>query len=354
MNPRRIQSETGAALPITIFIVTVLTVMLVASFTRVRNEFQLAGGSSDMVSAFNVAQSGLESYTGMYRDMRPADGDSLRINLAGGYADVTAHLIRNDTLNASWMYLVRSAGAVIDPLAGPDKKALHTVTQFAQWQAGTMSTPGALTSVGRIVKSSAVPVGTDVNVVVSGSDACGVDPTITGIRAREVPDTTEGITVFGSPPWVAEPSSNVSAASGIDWQAILDGAIVADFDSIVSSDTTYKTHRVDGEWVSSQNVRGTGLLIVTDRLRPSGSYFVWDGLVLVGGRFVPQATDSTIIRGMVVTGLSWQTGGTLINTIVDESPLSVYYDSCKLDNALRPLRGLVTIQNGWLDNWAMY
>ncbi len=349
----RVDCEKGAALPITIFIVTVLTIMLVASFTRVRNEFQLAGGTNDMVTAFGVAQSGLETYTGMYHASRPPDGDSLRINVAGGYADVTASLMRNDSATGNWMYVIRSAGSVVDPLIGPQAQAQHTVAQFAHWDWGNPATPAAWSSLAHILISSSLPPGADPDTYISGVDACGMAPTITGAQAMSIPDTT-GITALGSPPLIEQGGpSTVSDLTGIDWQSALGAGITPDSDTLIPDDNTYKTYRVTGD-LTTPTIRGTGLLIVTGTLVTLGNHFTWDGVVLVGSRLLANASDSTVIRGMLVTGLNWQIGGPFDNITLEDEPLAVRYDSCKIKNAVQSLRGFVAIPNGWLDNWTAY
>jgi hypothetical protein len=353
MTRGRRLSEAGVALPLTVFLVAVLTVMLAASFTRIRSELQLADGSNDMVTAFGVAQSGLNSYLGLTRDSRPLDGDSARINVVGGYADVVASLIRNDTLSGRWTYVVRSTGRVIDPAVGAEPQGVHTVAQFAEWQWGNIAAPAAWTSIPNIVRAPGLPPGVDPDVVASGTDACGLAATIPGIRARAISDTT-GFVVSGSPPIVTDGSSaTVSALTGISWNAILNGAIGSDHDSLIPGDTTYATYHIDGD-VTATNLRGSGLLTVSGQLTTTGNYFAWDGIVLVGNSVWQQATDSTVVRGLLVTGLNWQTGHPYVSGIVDDPPIAVYYDSCKVRHALQSVRGFLLMENAWFDLWATY
>src|SRR5574341_710423 len=99
----RAPRERGIALPVPLFIITLMTIMLAAAFARVGAERELAVGSSDAVNALAVAQSGLQRYFA-YRDSlraRPRDGDSVRFNVTGGYADVVARVSKRpvtDTL----------------------------------------------------------------------------------------------------------------------------------------------------------------------------------------------------------------------------------------------------------------
>ncbi len=81
------RNERGFALPVTILLVALLTVLLSAGFTRVRAELEITEGTAQVAAALAVAQSGLHTYLGMLnvdtcsRPIRPADGDSLRINV---------------------------------------------------------------------------------------------------------------------------------------------------------------------------------------------------------------------------------------------------------------------------------
>ena len=126
----RVHRADGFALPLTIFVVTCVTMMLAALTFRVQTDWGTARSSSDEVDALALAQSGLQTYLGSAA-VRPSDGDSVRLNLHGGYADLVAHVVRKpiDTL-ANWMYIVRSTGRLIKPTQGaapqhPDCRGAH-------------------------------------------------------------------------------------------------------------------------------------------------------------------------------------------------------------------------------------
>ncbi len=360
--------EDGFALPLTILLITLLTIMLTASFVRLRSDVQIADGSGDIVTAFSVAQSGLQTYIGMSRDSTPPDGDSLRINVVGGYADVVAQLIRNDTPNSIQMYVVRSTGYVIVPSVGPEPRAVRTVAQFAQW-AGTIRRIAALTSINKIIVQDDGEDDDDdcddddgcnetgVNTTVSGFDQCDTAPPISGVRAKEG-SNTDSVTVTGngSPPFnVGGSGDTVAAETGIDWDAIINnGAIVPDSDTLIPNDTTYKTYLVSGD-LKAKNIQGTGLLIIEKKLKTDrkGDYFIWDGIVLLGDNLDAKAKDSTVIRGMLVTGLKELIAGGAKDTKLRKD-LKVYYNSCTIRRALQSLTGLVPIRNAWIDNWASY
>ncbi len=96
-------NERGFALPITIFLIAILTIMLGSTFTRAATENQIAGGSKATVDALYVAQAGLEKYFGQAfsSTSRPLAGDSLRLDVPGGFAWVVPEVLRTpaDTMD---------------------------------------------------------------------------------------------------------------------------------------------------------------------------------------------------------------------------------------------------------------
>ncbi len=62
--PNNARDDRGFALPLTLFLIAVLTLMLGATFTRAATEIRIAAGSKSAMDALFVAQSGLEKYFG--------------------------------------------------------------------------------------------------------------------------------------------------------------------------------------------------------------------------------------------------------------------------------------------------
>ena len=128
--------------------------MLSTVMVRVRTDLALAVSSSDVTEGLIIAQNGLRTYLASATE-RPADGDSIRINVQGGYAMVVARLVQRptDTLD-NWRFVIRSTGYVIKPADGSDPRAIRTVGQFADWQHGAIYTSAALTAINGVdVKS---------------------------------------------------------------------------------------------------------------------------------------------------------------------------------------------------------
>ncbi|UCG86994.1 MAG: hypothetical protein JSW71_00125 [Gemmatimonadota bacterium] len=345
-------NERGSALPLTILLVTVITLMLTSAFVRAQVDRRMAESSGATVDALAVASSGLHRYMAFYdsTQVRPVDGDSLRVNVPGGYADVVARLVQVpvDSFQPH-MYIVRSRGTVIDPTQGQEPQAVRTVAQFARWLQGGIRAVAALTSINRMYYASQV----DTDVIIDGFDGCTAGA-ITGFRAAgdsDVPGTPTG-----TPGWKRQDHwSVVAEETGIDWDAIENGDLKADYTSIVNGDTTFATYIIDGSEVVLTDITGTGLLIILNKLDTMGARFEWDGVILVGDDIDPTA-DTTIVRGLVVTGLDEIIGQPTAGSEFDkiDKNIYLYYNSCNVARALARFRGFDPIRNAWVDNWATY
>ncbi len=93
--PNKTRDDRGFALPLTIFLIAILTIMLGATFTRAATESRIAAGSKLAVDALFVAQSGLEKYFGQdfTASDRPLLEDSMRLNVPGGRAWVVPEVL---------------------------------------------------------------------------------------------------------------------------------------------------------------------------------------------------------------------------------------------------------------------
>jgi hypothetical protein len=123
-------------------------------------------------------------------------------------------------------------------------------------------------------------------------------------------------------------------------------------------DTTFQSYLIVDNEFDAENVKGSGLLIVTGELDTGDDsgfeYFEWDGVVLVGEELEASALDSTVIRGLIITGLNRLLGNSPDVQEVRQRPTYIYYNSCNVHRALERYRGLVPLPNAWVDNWAMY
>lgn len=353
--PRR-QDTRGIALPITLFIITLMTIALAASFARVGAERDMALGASETVGALTVAQSGLQAYIGT-RASRPPDGDSVRFNVTGGYADVVARLVESDSLDdGRTMYIVRSTGYVIVPAQGATPQGKRVVAQFAQW-----GNAGDIRRIASYVAANGAraqdPGGGQIQV---RGDCNGSGPSIGSIRAATgsslsrgsyTPPPSGGTNGQGSGAFVAD-------TAAVDWASIVNGGFVPDYRYINTADLGYKSHMVIGD-ATLNNALGRGLLIVTGDLTMSGANAQWQGIVLVGGKINFSTGTKSHFWGLVYSGLN--------NLLAGPPPANTqlggagggtrwFFDYCPayVDPTLARLTGLAGVSNAWVDNWASY
>lgn len=366
----RIDRDDGLALPLTIFVVTLITLMLAALFAHVQADRRLAEASGDNVDALSVAQSGLQTYFGTALSydaclypLRPVDGDSVRINVTGGYADVVANVVQKplDTLD-TWIYIVRSTGYVIEPTMGADPQAVRTVAQFAEWNTGHITQLAAFTAANGLIRN------------VSGrGEFRGVDqnwrsscrqPDISAIRVPNggAPNLGGSYTTTGSSPNILEADNAQSVASqtGIDWVTAVTGGIVPDYSYVRFYDSSYPVMLVAGDTTlnMSSNRTGYGTLIVTGDLSFTGRRrFQWYGIILVGGEIVFGGRNF-YADGIVVSGLNELLAGAgpprgeLGQGRRDR--VDIDYNSWYVRRAMQAFAGFAPIENAWVDNWAMY
>ncbi|MBI2401663.1 MAG: hypothetical protein HYV20_02770 [Gemmatimonadetes bacterium] len=348
-------NRRGIALPVTIFIITLMTIMLAAAFARVGAEREVAVGASEAISALTVAQSGLQRYLGM-KTVRPPDGDSVRFNVTGGYTDVVARIVESDSLDdQKTMYIVRSTGYVIVPAQGATAQGKRTVAQFAQWQVG------AIRRIAAYVAANGIDVQNPAaRVFVSGRDSCATASTLLSARVASGSKNLNRGTFEPDPPRaVAGGSGNfVADTTGVDWNSIVNGGFVPDYRYINTADLDYKSHMVQGNAPLSNTI-GRGLLIVTGDLTTSGSSAGWQGIVLVGGRIIFSNGTNSRFEGLVFSGLNELLGGAPpANTVLGGSGggtrYHLYYCSPYVDATLAALTGFAPIRNAWVDNWASY
>ncbi len=346
--------QRGFALPLSILVVTVMTMLIAAAHVRVRADRVIAESSGATITAFAVAQSGLHRYFAIYEDSTsaPPDGDSLRVNVPQGYADVRAFKVKSSPDSSEHeLFIVRSTGHLIAPTRGSDPQAQRTVAQFAQWQNASMHVSGVFTAANDWV------IGPSTDVDVRGWDHCApAAPTVTGVR------TTAASTLISAD--FDEISSLIKSGTGqyvadstrINWASIVGGQFEADYDYFPGYDASYPTIRITGD-TTITDLFGLGLLIVTGNLTLTGSVLNWRGVVLVGGGLTVNVAAGVFgyVRGITATGLNAQLGfSPTANQISGGSLLDFNYHQCEVENALNSLIGFVPLPNTWVDNWAMY
>jgi type II secretory pathway pseudopilin PulG len=351
-----VRNDRGFALPAVIFLVALLTLLLTSGLSRVQADRQIAEASEATAQAFAIAQSGMQNYMSTLTN-RPPDGDSVRVNLTGGYANVIAQLVRNPSdTTENTLYLVRSTGFVINPLAGAIIQAQRSVAQFADWQTGSIELRGALTAAnGFRVEGAGSRRFSGIDSLITG--CVPLQPPIPGIRTSSVTGGGAASQV-GNPGLIQEGDANsltIANETEIDWAGTLSADFIPDYTSYQPWDMTYPIQRVAGNLTIGSTSISTGILVVPGDLVVNPFLWVFQGIILVGGRLVVNS-DIVFMEGLVVTGLNHQFGQNPSRTLVDvgNSYLRVNYRQCYVQNALNALRGMAPVANAWQDTWARY
>lgn len=346
---RRLRSAHGFALPTVILIVALLTVLLTSGLSRARTERQIALATDETAGASAIAESGLETFLGT-TVTRPNDGDSIRVNVTGGYANVVVHLVRHpaDTTQPT-IYLIRSTGIAINPDSGARAQATHTVAQFAEWETGYILRPAAFIAANGV----RVDHGTYSDSI-SGIDYCGAAAPIPGLLTSKITGA-DSLVLIGAPGIVEQGPAQgpaIAAQTLINWAGTLGDDLVPDYVSFQPGSASYPIQRILGDATIGTSTTGTGLLIVSGDLQITASVFSFRGIILVGGR-IQFLGQWAVLRGLVMSGLNEQLGINPFRTVMggDDHNVFVGYDSCEIDKALEPLTGLAAVRNAWMDTW---
>lgn len=340
------RNEKGFALPLTLLLLTMLTVMLTSAFARMGTEIETASATEMGVEALAVAQSGLEKYFGTDVTYRPRSGDSVRYNVTGGYAWIVPEPLYTPTdTTDDYTFIVRSTGYVIHPAQGSTPLSSRTVAQFAVWQTGAIPEYAALTAANGARRRS----GGEVKIY--GQDLiCGTGETVlhtrrTGSASYILDASSGGMSSSGT-------ASDLASSFNMAWDVINSGEFEADYTSFQAWDATYPTIVIDGDFELT-DTGGYGTLVVTGDFRTKGDFAYWQGLVLVGEDIHFDAVSSWFY-GAVVSGLDEQLGQSQSTTDIGGSNRNtyIYYAPCIVDMALLSLTGFRPIDNTLVDNWA--
>jgi Tfp pilus assembly protein PilX len=359
-SPRRSESRRGAALPVVILLMVILALSLTAAFTLNSNEMRSVDNQQEQIEAFALAESGRERYLqdrGSFGFVgEPAASESIRVVQAGGYADVVVTRLRVSAGGVPGLYALRSTGVRTNARMADVPAATRTVGQIFKWETGMMNVPGAWTSLSGINKNGG-------SGEMSGADECGMLPAVAGVAVPTTPGYTQsgGTSIpTGNPPIKdlgPQPGSNDSAR--VDWAGVLSGSSLVPTITVPPStfpsssafaDTSYwPIIKVIGDL--SLPSSGRGVLIVSGNFTITGGQ-AWEGVLLVGGTVTSNGGNT--IRGAVISGLNQQLGMAVGVSDIANGTKIFRYNSCLVRRALRPMSGLVPMDNAWADNWASY
>jgi hypothetical protein len=356
----------GFAIPIAILVIAVLTIMIAGGFSLVSAERRSVADQKSQISAFRIAEQGLELYlvrrdslmtaryglTG-YSHVPLGDAtDSLRIPLTGGYADVKLTRLRAPKGSQSGLYVVRSKGVeTVGAFAGTPQ-AVRTVAQYVLWEPAPMQVLAGWTALSGLQKNGGA--GT-----LGGIDVCGDSSAVAGVAVPVNPGYSGKTVAVGDPPVDTIAPDSVA----IDWNGIVNlGAITPTITIPGGSwpgtaltaayadpnSTYYPIIRINGDY--SPPTSGKGMLIVTGNLVMNGSVG-WKGVILVGNDITSNGNNA--VEGATISGLNVKLG-TYVQSSTANGTKEYNYNSCEVAKSTTTMGALVTLRNTWVDNWVEY
>ena len=357
------RARKGAALPLTLFIIVVITTLSAGAFTMIGSERRVADDHRGQLDAYVLARRGLEQYIANrsalgFTSTPPAAMESTTVQLDGGYAQVVSRQVRPPVgKTVPGLYLLKSHGfkTLGGTLTGK-VMAERTVAQYMKYQLSTVDVKSAWTAMGGLTKNGG-------SGTVSGSDACGAEPSVAGVAVPNSPGYSQsgGSSVPSGSPNILNlgTTTQTVAAIPVDWDAIVNSnAIPADIEYPGSSWPTtaqwantdyWPVIRVNGNLTLPGDGRGT--LIVTGNLSMSGS-ISWRGLILVGGALT--SNGSNAVDGAVISGLNSKLGLAVPASDLGNGTKTFRYNSCDVASATNAFVGLVPYRNAGSDNWPGY
>jgi len=377
-----LKSRRGFALPLVILIIVIVSAILAASFAAATSEAGTSTAQRGQSRSFATAQSALELFissrdslcatrrvgetciSDLSADLTTATvkADSLRIPIAGGYAEVVAHQLRrqlHDTLPA--IYFVRARGVdSVSRISGRDTTvAQRTVGVVAQYNTNIMNVLSAWTSLSGIQKNGTAGI-------VTGVDQCGMKPDVAGIATPKGDFAQSGNwTALGTPP--ADTFTTLDTLKSrvkIDWNAVINlNAIPADIEippqafptaTWFAADTNrWPVIRIHTNNYSLPNA-GRGIIIADGDFTISGSN-MWNGIVLVGGKLTSAGNNTT--SGATISGLNLllpnaphPAPGYVDDNATLDGTKDYEYNSCYVSRAATKLKKFRVVANTWMDD----
>lgn len=348
----------GFALPTAILVVGILSISIAAGFTLVNAERRGVDDQKAQVSAFVLAQQGLETFfikrdSLGFRATPPLVKEGpIRIYLKGGYADVQLDRVRAPSGSLAGLYVVRSKGTQTQGAIGGNPAGVRTVAQYASWEPADMSVNAGWTAITGIKKNGA-------SGSFLGIDACGDSASIAGVAVPLIPGFNRPETA-DSVEYLGELVNDAARAVEIDWAGILAGTAITP-NLIIPPDpfptwgdtTYYPTIYYDGTLNTNSALNnGRGILIVKGDLDGgNGATFTWKGIVLVGGDII--GNGNNYIQGAIISALNAKLGITVPINVVNGTK-EYQYNSCEVAKALMGMGALLPLPNTWVDNWVEY
>jgi hypothetical protein len=356
----------GFAIPFAVLVIAVLTIMLAGGFSLVSAERRSVADQKSQVSAFRIAEQGLEIYL-VRRDSLlkgsptytrvPGAVESVRITMTGGYADVSLTRLRPPIGSQSGLYVVRAKGTETTGAYAGTPQGVRTVAQYVLWEPAPMQVLAGWTALSGLQQNGGA--GT-----LGGMDMCGDSAAIAGVVVPVNPGYTGKVIAVGNPPVDSVAPDSVE----IDWNSIVNQNSITPtitippgsfppWSAFAADSTYYPIIRINYSDYSLPN-SGRGMIIATGNLTINGS-LTWHGVLLVGGNITSNGnnggggSEDSVVAGATVSGLNVKLG-MVVDTSTTNGTKKYQYDSCEVAKATTTMGALVTLRNTWVDNWVEY
>jgi hypothetical protein len=351
-----VRNRSGATLPLTILVLSILGVAVAISYARLSSERRITGDGQAQIDAFAVAQSGLNSYMATRNGKPAGHQDTTFTDLPGGTARVSLQVLRESTTTLlPAVYVISSRGTATGAKRYDARTpaAERTVATYALWTPAPFDLDAAFTSLSGLDKNGN-------SGTLNGNDACGAGPAIPGVAVPTGTYTGQTGPIDGNPDNTPKQLGTGGVAGtakdsvGIDWASISTGALLPPNYVYPAWPTAaqfldWPVVKVNGNLNFPGN--GKGILIVTGNMTISGSDR-WDGLVLVGGTLTSNGNNT--IEGAIITGLNVKLGMAVPQEAIGNGNKTFQYSSCNLARALGHVGSLQRVRNGWVDTWSSY
>lgn len=352
----------GFAIPTAVLVIMVLTIMIAGGFSIVSAERRSVADQKSQMSAFRIAEQGLEIYLISRDSLRnagllcnpspcqhvPSTKDSVNITVPGGTAQVSLTMIRPPINNQSGLYVLRSKGIETTNAYNGSPQAVRTVAQYVLWEPIPMQVLAGWTALDGLQKNG--EAGT-----IGGFDLCGQAGAVAGVVVPMNPGYSGNTSAATGSPAI---DSVTPDSVHIDWNSIVNqNAITPSItipggsfptDAMFADTAYYPIIRVNGDFALPTS--GQGMLIVTGNLTLNGSVS-WKGVLLVGGLITSNGNNG--IQGATVSGLNVKLG-LAVPVSTANGTKDYNFNSCEVAKANKPAGALVTLRNTWVDNWVEY
>jgi hypothetical protein len=358
----------GFAIPFAVLVIALLTIMLAGGFSLVSAERRSVADQKSQVSAFRIAEQGLELYL-VRRDSLmkglptytrvPGATESVRLNMTGGYADVSLTRLRPPTGSQSGLYVVRAKGTETAGAYAGTPQGVRTVAQYVLWEPAPMQVLAGWTALSGLQKNG--NAGT-----LGGIDMCGDSAAVAGVVVPVNPGYTGKMVAVGNPPVDSIPAPD---SVEIDWPGIVNGNTIQPtivippgsfppWSTFQADSTYYPIIRVNqADWSLPNS--GRGMIIATGNVSINGN-LTWHGVLLVGGNITSNGNNGggtdgdSVMAGATVSGLNVKLGIPVPDPSTANGTKKYQYDSCEVSKATTTMGALVTLRNTWVDNWVEY